>query len=212
LSKPISLAGGPTRERARHALMAAEFLTPRLDPPVIRHRVRTPLTPIAVRMQILEETRELPEAVRLRSLRRRLTVLDRALSDADAANLDRLAEAETLLHSASHASPLARIGMGSGGSADSGRLPFSERRRREIGGRAFVLARLGAQHRAALTRFLADMLPWRNEAGGAAPAPEQHITRAKLAERHQAAMEILCRAAREISRLYRVYDGGQHGH
>lgn len=213
MRKSISLAGAPTCERARHARLAVDILTPRLDPPVVRLRVRAPLTPPAVRMQILEDTLDMPEAVRLRSLRRRLTPLDRALSGEDAASLDRLAEAETLLDSACHASPLARLGMGSAGSsADGARLPFSERRRREIGGRAFVLARLSAEHRAAVAGFLTQMLPWRSEAGGSGAAPEPYLPRAKRAARQQAALELLCRAAAGISRLYRIYDHAHHGH
>jgi hypothetical protein len=80
-----------------------------------------------------------------------------------------------------------------------------------------VLARLGAEHRAAVTEFLRQMLPWRAEAAGAGPAvepsaPEEHLTRARQAARSQAAVELLCRAAAGISRHYRLYGAGQRGH
>ena len=57
---------------------------------VARHRTRPLLTPLALRRTIVEEAAAKPEAVRLRSLRRRLTPLDRALTDRAAEALDRL--------------------------------------------------------------------------------------------------------------------------
>jgi len=65
-------------------------LTPPGAPVVARHRTKTILTPLAVRRGILEDAATKPEAVRARSLRRRLTVLDRALSDDEAGALERI--------------------------------------------------------------------------------------------------------------------------
>lgn len=184
LRKSISLAGGPALARARHAVLDAGAPAP---PPVVR-RARPPLTPYAVRLQILEETRDMPEETRLKSLRRRLTALDRLLSDEDAASLDRLSDAEGLLDGATNASPISRAGMGACGRS-AGQPPFSEHRRYEIGARAYVLTRLLPEDRAAIMAFLAQMLPWRAESGETDAAPAAALRR----------------AAPHVTALYRAY-------
>jgi hypothetical protein len=205
LRKPVSLAGGLTPERARHAPVTAEIVSFPAGAAQKRHRVRLPLTSFPARMRILEEARDMPEAVRLRSLRRSLTPLDRALTDEEALSLSRLAEVETMLDSTSRTSPLARLGMGSTGrGAQGGWLPFSEQRRRETSGRAFVLARLSAQHRATATEFLIQMLPWRSEA--VVCGDECTGSRRQIAARKQVAIERICSTAAEIARIYRIYD------
>jgi hypothetical protein len=56
--------------------------------PVWRRRVRAPLTPWAVRMDLITQAMEMPDYNRERFISRRLTVLDRALSDFEAIGLE----------------------------------------------------------------------------------------------------------------------------
>lgn len=56
--------------------------------PVWRRRVRTPLTPWAIRQQLITDAAELPESERLKFLAHRLTALDKALSDEAAVALE----------------------------------------------------------------------------------------------------------------------------
>ncbi len=86
----IEFSDGPTVERRNHTPFTRDVLTPLGAPIIARHRTRLILTPLSARRSILEDIAEKPEAVRLRSLRRRLTVLDRALSDREAEMLERL--------------------------------------------------------------------------------------------------------------------------
>ncbi|WP_155942396.1 hypothetical protein [Rhodomicrobium vannielii] len=84
------LSDGPSPWRRQHTAFTRDVLTPPGAPVVARHRARPILTPHEMRLAILEDAAGKPEAVRIRSLRRRLTVLDRALSDREAQALERL--------------------------------------------------------------------------------------------------------------------------
>src|SRR5208337_4835904 len=86
----LELSEGPTDERRQHTPFTRDVLTPPGAPIVASHRTRTILTPLGVRRAIIEEAAAKPEAVRVRSLRRRLTVLDRTLSDREAEAIERL--------------------------------------------------------------------------------------------------------------------------
>ena len=72
------LAEAPNEHRRQHTPFTRDVLTPPGAPIVARHRTRTLLTPLAVRRAIIEDAAAKPEPVRVRSLRRRLTLLDRA--------------------------------------------------------------------------------------------------------------------------------------
>jgi hypothetical protein len=65
--------------------------------PVWRARVTTPLTPRAVRQQLMTQANELHEMERQRYVRRRLTALDRALDDDEADALERWLLCEEML-------------------------------------------------------------------------------------------------------------------
>jgi len=86
----VELSEGPTPHRRQHTPFTRDVLTPPGAPVIARHRARTILTPLEVRRAILEDVASKPEAVRVRSLRRRLTVLDRMLTDQEAEALERL--------------------------------------------------------------------------------------------------------------------------
>ena len=110
-----------------------------------RHRARTILTPLEVRRAILEDAGSKPEAVRVRSLRRRLTALDRMLTDQEAEALERLTNCINSLsnvRSINYLKPEVRY-------TPLGRVPFSEKRRREIAAMSYVLKSLSAAHRSA---------------------------------------------------------------
>jgi hypothetical protein len=90
-----------------------------LGAPVWRGRVTTPLTPRAVRMQLIDQAADLPGDDCQRYVRRRLTMLDRALDDAQAAALDEWLVCEELL---SGRAKIGNYGDASGGSSNRGSL------------------------------------------------------------------------------------------
>jgi hypothetical protein len=139
------LSEGPTQHRRQHTCFTRDVLTPPGAPIIARHRARTILTPLEVRRAILEDVASKPEQVRVRSLRRRLTVLDRMLSDEEAEALERLTTCINSLSNVraiNYLKPEVRY-------TPLGRVPFSERRRREISAMTYVLKNLSAPHRAA---------------------------------------------------------------
>jgi hypothetical protein len=150
------LSDGPSPWRRQHTAFTRDVLTPPGAPVVARHRARPILTPHEMRLAILEDAAGKPEAVRIRSLRRRLTVLDRALSDREAEVLERLSSCIAALSNAGAVNYL-RSEVRSPPSG--GRVPFGERQRREIAGVSYVLKGLGAEDRAAVLRLVALLDP-----------------------------------------------------
>lgn len=139
------LSEAPTLHRRQHTSFTRDVLTPPGAPIIARHRARTILTPLEVRRAILEDVASKPEPVRIRSLRRRLTTLDRMLSDEEAEALERLTTCINSLsniRAINYLKPEVRY-------TPLGRVPFSERRRREISAMTYVLRSLSAPHRAA---------------------------------------------------------------
>jgi len=132
------LSEGPTPHRRQHTPFTRDLLTPPGAPIVARHRARPILTPLEVRRTILEDAAGKPESVRVRSLRRRLTVLDRMLSDQEAEALDRLTSCLNALSNVGAINYL-KSEVRSGPTA---RLPFNETRRREIAAMSYVLKNL----------------------------------------------------------------------
>ncbi len=141
-----NLAEAPTGHRRQHTPFTRDVLTPPGAPAVARHRTRTLLTPLDLRRAIVEDAATKPEPVRVRSLRRRLTALDRALSDREAEALDRLT---SCIGSLSNIGCLNYL-RSEVRSSPSGRLPFSENRRIEIAAMKAVLKGLSAPHRSAV--------------------------------------------------------------
>ncbi len=146
---------GPSEHRRRHTLFTRDVLTPPGAPVVTRHRTRTILTPLAVRRAIIEEAATRPEAVRDRSLRRRLTTLDRALSDPEAEALDRLT---SCINSLSNIGCLNYL-RSEVRSSPFGRLPFSENKRIEIAAMTFVLKGLNPTQRSAILELAVILDP-----------------------------------------------------
>jgi hypothetical protein len=141
-----NLAEAPTGHRRQHTPFTRDILTQPGAPIVARHRARTLLTPAAVRRAIIEDAETKPEPVRLRSLRRRLTALDRALSDREAEALDRLTSCVASLSNIGCLNYLKSEVR----SSPFGRLPFSESKRMEIAAMNAVLKGLSPAHRSAV--------------------------------------------------------------
>ena len=142
----LELSEGPNGQRLKHTPFARDVLTPPGAPAIARYRARTVLTPLGVRRAIIEEAAGKPEAVRVRSLRRRLTPLDRALCDREAAALERLT---SCLSSLSNVGCLNYL-KSEVRSSPFGRLPFSENKRREIAAMTYVLKGLSPANRSAV--------------------------------------------------------------
>jgi hypothetical protein len=172
----------PTRERQQHTQFTRDVLTPPGAPIIARHRVRTLLTPLEARRAILEDVAQ-TEAVRLRSLRRRLTALDRALSDREAEMLERLT---ACIGSLSNVGCLNYL-KSEVRSSPYGRLPFSEAKRRDIAAMAYVLKRLTAASRASVLDLAARLDPGASAQGW--KPDETYIA-------------LLRKAAREVVNLY----------
>jgi hypothetical protein len=160
------LAEGPSGYRCQHSPFTRDVLTPPGAPIVARHRTRTILTPLAVRRAIIEEAAARPEAGRIRSLRRRLTVLDRALSDEEAEALDRMT---ACLHSLSNISCPDYLRQ-EVRSSPFGRLPFSESKRSEIAAMTFVLKGLSTVQRSTVLELAVILDP--SHSGAFKPAEE----------------------------------------
>jgi hypothetical protein len=149
------LSEGPAELRRQHTAFTSDVLTPSGAPVIARHRTRTILTPLTVRRAILEEAASKPEAVRVRSLRRRLTVLDRALSDREAEALDRLT---SCLNSLSNIGCVSYLGSEIR-STPYGRLPFGDGKRQEIAAMNYVLKGLPPACKSAVLELAAVMDP-----------------------------------------------------
>jgi len=151
----LALLDGPSEHRRQHTPFTRDILTPPGAPIVARHRTRTILTPLAVRRAIIEEAAARPEAARVRSLRRRLTALDRALSDREAEALDRLTSCMNSLSNigcVNYLRPEVR-------SSPFGRLPFGEKKQVEIAAMTEVLKGLSTAHRSAVLELAVILDP-----------------------------------------------------
>jgi hypothetical protein len=189
----LELSEGPAELRRQHTPFTRDILTPPGAPVIARLRTRTILTPLAVRLAIIEDAAAKPEAVRARSLRRRLTALDRALSDCEAEMLERLI---TCINGLSNiacidlSKPVIRTNA-------SGRLPFGEHKRQEISAMTYVLRGLSPAHKKTVLE-LAVLLD-----------PSTSLQSLKPGE---AFIASVCQAAPAVVSLYRAWPGrSRHG-
>ncbi len=183
------LSEGPTEHRRQHTPFTRDVLTPLGAPIMARHRARIVLTPLDARRAIIEDAASKPEPVRVRSLRRRLTVLDRMLSDQEAEALERLT---TCVNSLSNIGALNYL-KSEVRSTPFGRLPFNERKRREIEAMSYVLKALDAPNRNAVLHL--SMLLDPSHSGGQKP--------------DQAMFAAIWLAAGEVVRLYGEWSQSQ---
>jgi hypothetical protein len=165
--KPLrELHEAPNEHRLQHTPFTRDVLTPPGAPILARHRTRTLLTPLEVRRAIIEDAAAKPEPVRVRSLRRRLTLLDRALSDCEAEALDRLTNCIASLSNIGCLNYLRSEVR----SSPVGRLPFSEGKRVEIAAMSAVLKGLSPAHKSAVLELAVLLDP--SHSGAFKPAGE----------------------------------------
>jgi hypothetical protein len=146
----IELSEGPNEHRAGHDNFTREIkVTPPGAPLVVRYRVRPVLTPPEARRAIMDDVASKAETVRVRSLARRLSRLDRALSCPEASALYRIVNA------INDVCNIGCINYGDRVQSDPrDRLPFSEAREREMRLKAaFVKTRLNSFDRFILWQF-----------------------------------------------------------
>lgn len=151
------------RKPRRHMLETVEAAPDRLryrkdnlatkTAPVWRGRLTTPLTPFAVRMQLLAQAEGNTNAERHAYVRRRLTVLDRALSDNEAAALDEWLICEELLDGRAKG----QSWCDGGGGGDGRPSPISDRMMARMERHAELRRRMPGVHRITLQRFAAMM-------------------------------------------------------
>lgn len=96
-----------------------------------RMRAKSLITPYQARMRLLDEIKELPDEAWIKSVRRRLTRLDRALSDQEAYALDRAFNAWLILQG----SPKSIDWSGAGGGSNDFAMPLNNGQLNE--GRAY---------------------------------------------------------------------------
>jgi hypothetical protein len=186
----LGLSESPAGLRSQHMPFTRDILTPAGAPVIARLRTRTVQTPLAVRLAIIEDAAAKPEAVRARSLRRRLTALDRALSDCEAEVLERLTSCINSLSNIACIDLTKPVIRADG----CGRLPFGERKRREISAMTYVLKGLTPAHKSAVLD-LAVLLD-----------PSTSLQAFKPSETFIAS---ICQAAGAVVSLYSAWHGSQ---
>lgn len=148
-------------------------------PYFVRERVRALLTPIETRMRIVDELRGRDQQFTQRSLRQRLTQLDRALSDGQAATLDRAYTAWLSFEGKGKSvDPTAVHGGG-----DTEQAPLGRKELRECGAFQEMRKRLAAVWRERMERLFIVMAPWR-------PPLKRKLTRSELMTAKELANQI----------------------
>lgn len=107
-------------------------------------------------MRLMEEMQDRPEAFRVRSLRRRLTKLDRALTDEEAYSLDRANNAWLVFHGRSRSVSFDSAGGGGEQQAE----PLNQKELNEANSYARMRKRLSAYHRAEMEFVFRSIAPW----------------------------------------------------
>lgn len=123
-----------------------------------RMRAKALYTPYAARVRIAEEIRDRPIEFQTRSLRRRLTKLDRMLTDAEAYAFDRAFNAWLLFEG--RAKSVNPMGVGGGGSQGS---PMNDRDLPEAGAFQVMRKRLSKYYHYQLGHVFHALAPWTDE-------------------------------------------------
>jgi len=125
--------------------------------PIARLRVKPMLTAYSQRIRLMEEMHDRPEKFRVRSLRRRLTKLDRALTDEEAYALDRAHNAWLSLHGKSKSVDFSAPG---GGSSSGDSSPLDCRELDEAKHYAQMRTAIGAGWRMHMDCLFYEWAPW----------------------------------------------------
>jgi hypothetical protein len=146
----------PTEQRRKRGQgLQKETLSPSHAPLVARYKARAPFTLLDMRQQIMEEAKDKPAAKRERSLRRRLTPFDRALSEAQAEILDRLVRASLAIAAKLRGASWTQSVDGT----REQRLPFTDREHSNLALLGRINSRLAPRHKAILRDLCARMMP-----------------------------------------------------
>lgn len=127
---------------------------------IARFRKKPVLTSYQERLRLMEENRAKPEAYRARSLRRKLTRLDRALTDQEAYALDRAYSAYLIFEGRSKSVDFGSVGGGGNGDSE----PLSQDELREAGAYVLMLRRLNRADRELAKEAFAALAPWGEKA------------------------------------------------
>jgi len=134
-----------------------EFLISQGEP-IARLQRRRLFTPYAHRIRLMQENADKPEGYRKRSLRNRLTKLDKALTDQEAYALDRAFSAWLALNGKSKSVDFMSVGGGSGQSE-----PLNDTELKEANAFRIMKGLAGAQARFAMSKLFEAMAPWNDE-------------------------------------------------
>lgn len=147
---------GVTKERKERAPIARELGINPDGSGFVRQKQRQIITPLAERLRIFEENEGKPEEFRARSLRRRLTRVDRVLTDMEASVLDRAFSAWLTIEG--NVKGVSWDSQGIRGCGD--RSPLSGRQLYEVGQYQQARAKLGVLLKERVDKLFAIMSPW----------------------------------------------------
>lgn len=126
--------------------------------PMARLRKRQLFTPYEQRIRMMGENQDKPEEFRARSLRRKLTKLDRALTDDEAYALDRAFSAWLILNGKSKSVDFMSVGGGSETSE-----PLNDAELKEASAFRIMRGLLGSYERFIVMNLFNVMAPWNDE-------------------------------------------------
>lgn len=147
-----------TPDRRKRGSIARDIIADAQGGGFPRMRARALYTPYAVRVRMAEELRGRPIEFQTRSLRRRLTKLDRMLTDSEAYALDRAFNAWLLFEG--RAKSVDPLGVGGGGSQGS---PLSDRDLPEAGAFQTMRKRLSKYYHYQLSHVFHALAPWTDQ-------------------------------------------------
>jgi hypothetical protein len=145
-----------TAERRKRSAITRDLIAAEGGGGFPRYRAKPIITPMAVRARILEEVRDRPAEFQRRSARRRLTALDRALSDENAAIIDRAFSAWLIAHGKVKAVNLESLGVRSSGE----RSTVTGRELYELGLYREARLQLTGFQQQVLEHLFAALAPW----------------------------------------------------
>lgn len=140
---------GVTRERRQKSPIARDIVA-ELGIGFARQRAKPWLTPMPIRLRIIREARG-----RERSLRRRLTRLDRALTDEQARTLNRAYDAWLICEGKASTVQIGKIGFSA-----IDREPLTQRELAEIGAYRIAVMALAKRDQDKLSSLFNIIAPW----------------------------------------------------
>lgn len=156
----MSVYYGASEHTAKRERIIRDLITGEHEPThYARHRVRAFLTPLCVRMRVLDELAHIAPQRRERIMRRKLTLLDRSLTDRQAAILDRAFNAWLSLNGKSKSVNPEAVGGGNGES----KLPLTVRELKEAHAFSAMKQKLEGIWKARLEALFTALAPWREE-------------------------------------------------